>query len=173
MRSICSVSDCGSFVLARGLCNRHYSAAKVSGRLADHPRRYGRGLKWLRELVDYDGDDCIEWPWARERAGYGRVWFEGKIWVTSRLICTWVHGEPPTPRHYAAHSCGRGRFGCVTPGHLRWATPTENSQDKFIHGTQPLGDRHWARRRRKARQLRGVLRSILIDRMLSDPRLGM
>ena len=48
-------------------------------------------------------------------------------------MCFLAHGEPPTPDHVAAHSCGKGRDGCVHPKHLRWATSSENALDLSVH----------------------------------------
>lgn len=99
-------------------------------------RGQGRGIKWLRAHVDYAGDDCLVWPYFRDpREGYGTMGHEGKVWKAHRLMCVLAHGEPPTPKHQAAHSCGNGRGGCVNPRHLRWTTPRGNAQDRSKHGT--------------------------------------
>jgi hypothetical protein len=83
----------------------------------------------------YQGDDCLLWPFAR-RQGYGYIATKDrKQSDVHRLACIAVHGEPPTPKHEAAHSCGRGREGCVNPRHLRWATKSENQIDSVRHGT--------------------------------------
>jgi hypothetical protein len=50
-----------------------------------------------------------------------------------------AHGEPPTARHEAAHSCGKGHLGCVHPGHLSWKTRNENRADMVRHGMLPRG----------------------------------
>lgn len=86
-------------------------------------------------------DDCLTWPFARHESGYGQVWHDGKVWATHRLVCTLAHGEPPTPKHEAAHTCGHGSDGCVNPNHLYWATPTQNQHDKIAHGTHNRGER--------------------------------
>lgn len=65
---------------------------------------------------------------------------DGKQWWAHRYMCTLVHGEPPTPKHTAAHNCGNGHEGCVTPLHLDWKTQAENLEDCRIHGTLV---RHW------------------------------
>jgi AraC-like DNA-binding protein len=51
------------------------------------------------------------------------------------MLCEHANGPPPSPEHQAAHSCGRGRQGCVNPQHLRWATYIENQADIIKHGT--------------------------------------
>ncbi len=50
-------------------------------------------------------------------------------------MCILAHGEPPTPKHQTAHSCGKGHEGCINPRHLSWKTNQENSLDKREHGT--------------------------------------
>jgi hypothetical protein len=54
-------------------------------------------------------------------------------------MCELAHGKPPSSEHEAAHSCGKGREGCVNPLHLRWATTSENHADKKLHGTFLFG----------------------------------
>jgi hypothetical protein len=49
-------------------------------------------------------------------------------------MCELAHGEPPTSKHEAAHSCGKGHEGCVNPKHLAWKTKTENRQESNEHG---------------------------------------
>lgn len=60
-----------------------------------------------------------------------------------RTMCILAHGCPPTKAHEAAHSCGNGHKACVNPHHLRWATPSENCQEKKEHGTEVLGSKKW------------------------------
>jgi hypothetical protein len=55
-------------------------------------------------------------------------------------MCRLAHGEPPTPKSEAAHSCGT-RI-CVNPLHIRWASPAENAADKLRHGTDGRGERN-------------------------------
>jgi hypothetical protein len=97
---------------------------------------------FLRAHVNYDGDDCLPWPFCRSSHGHGAACVGGVPKTASRWMCILAHGEPPSPKHEAAHSCGRGNLGCVNPRHLRWATPTENQADKDLHGTHNKGERH-------------------------------
>jgi hypothetical protein len=84
----------------------------------------------------------VIWPFRRYSNGYCTIRMDGKVIVASRVLCRMVHGEPPTPAHEAAHSCGRGEDGCINPRHLRWMTPTENQAERVIHGTANRGIRH-------------------------------
>lgn len=99
-------------------------------------RGKGKGYLWLQEHVDYPHEDwCLVWPFARDKHGRGMVGYEGKGHWAHRFMCKLAHGEPPTPEHTAAHTCGKGHDGCVNPRHLAWKTQAENLADCRQHGT--------------------------------------
>lgn len=126
---------------ANGLCGAHRLQMKTSGVLK--PIRVRTALDWLRAHVAHDGDACLTWPYSLDKkTGHGSVNVNRKIEDPSRLMCRLAHGEPPTSKHEAAHSCGKGHEGCVNPRHLSWKTHTENMADCLIHGTRALGERH-------------------------------
>ena len=70
------------------------------------------------------------------------VWFDGKLDRATRTMCILAHGEPPTPFHEAAHSCGKGHEGCCNPAHLSWKTRSENRRDRDIHNRKPKAFRY-------------------------------
>lgn len=82
---------------------------------------------------------CLLWPFGKRTPKYGATSWNGERWLAHRLICTLAHGEAPTPKHEAAHSCGVHL--CCNPQHLRWATRSENMNDRTAHGTQNRGER--------------------------------
>ncbi len=93
-------------------------------------------------VLPYKGDDCLIWPFGRIKNGYpvfGRR--AGATRYLHRACCAVVNGQPPTSKHEAAHTCGKGHLGCVTPSHLAWKTPTENQADRVEHGTTNRGER--------------------------------
>ena len=94
-----------------------------------------RRSDWLLEVSKADSEECIIWPFARDKAGYGRVLFMGRTMTANRAICIMRHGEPQSEKLDAAHTCGRGRDGCVSPNHVYWATRAKNLSDKKTHGT--------------------------------------
>jgi hypothetical protein len=110
--------------------------------LKRHRTPNGEAVSYLFETVlNYDGDECLIWPYARDFAGYGKVAIDGKIKTVSRVVCADANGEPPSPRHEAAHLCGKGHMGCVAKAHLAWKLPKENHADKIAHGTHLRGEK--------------------------------
>lgn len=61
-----------------------------------------------------------------------------------KLICLAFHGPKPTPQHEVAH--GDGTRTNNRPDNLRWATHSENMQDRVRHGRDRCGaDNHAAK----------------------------
>jgi hypothetical protein len=86
--------------------------------------------------MDYPHEDwCLLWPFARDKHGRGLMSAEGIHYWAHRYMCKLVKGDPPTPEHTAAHSCGNGHEGCINPHHLAWKTQAENLEDCRKHGT--------------------------------------
>lgn len=100
-------------------------------------------VKWLHDHVGYSGDGCLTWPWSCDTKGYAQLKYGDKVRKAHRIMCTLAHGEPPTPKHQASHTCGNGHQGCVNPRHLAWKTNSENQLDRRRHG-RPLGNPYGA-----------------------------
>jgi hypothetical protein len=136
---ICTIPDCGKPHVARGYCGKHYQRWNKHGDplvIDLHP-----AAKYLRDVVlPYQGDDCLIWPFKRLRNGYAWARRNGKSHNVLRLVCEDTLGQPPTPRHQAAHTCGKGYMGCVNPKHGYWATPEENYADRARHGRTVRGE---------------------------------
>ncbi len=105
----------------------------------DCRRGMGQGIAFLRANVGFSGEECLAWPLSADGVGYGVVSINGKNKRASRVMCELVHGPAPSPKHHAAHSCGKGHQGCVSPKHLSWKTPKENAADSVKHGTARFG----------------------------------
>jgi hypothetical protein len=137
----CSVVGCKSNAHTcnrgrKGYCSSHYRRLKLYGDPVGGRTIKGEPMRFVEEVVlPYSGDECLAWPYSKRKDGYGNLWVNGAYTVASRHICKLAHGEPPTPEHEAAHSCGNGKRGCVTKRHLSWKTRSENEADKITHGT--------------------------------------
>ncbi|WP_170790783.1 HNH endonuclease [Ruegeria lacuscaerulensis] len=57
--------------------------------------------------------------------------------LVNRIVCEAFHGPPPSPKHQAAHNNGDPSDNRAE--NLRWATPAENTRDKYRHGTIRYG----------------------------------
>lgn len=138
---ICEIIDCGKPTYAKGLCRPHYQRLlrygdPTAGRAPD-----GTSLHYLNNVVlPYGWDQCLIWPFWSDRHGYGRMWIRGHRFYVHRFVCESINGPPPTPKHEASHSCGKGHEGCCAPRHLRWATHKENMADTIGHRTLPIGE---------------------------------
>lgn len=141
MKGNCVIPECPKPAWSRGWCRMHYM------RWWEHGSPYtvlvkqtaaGVPESFLTKVLRYKGDECKPWPYAKNNMGYAQI-VRGKKYLVSRLVCEAINGPPPSPRHQAAHSCGNGHLGCVTPKHLRWATMLENAADMVLHGRSTRG----------------------------------
>ena len=158
--SVCSVDGCGKPQKHRGCCGAHYLRWWRHGdTLVQKNPTNGEALRFYREVVLlFHGDECLIWPYARDQHGYARLAGTGDTQYVSRLACEELNGPPPTSKHEAAHSCGKGNLGCVNPGHLSWKTHKANQHDRFAHGTHTRGEQHPLSKltERDVREIRGL-----------------
>lgn len=155
MSRLCSVEGCSKQVLKRGWCSTHYWRWRRNG----DPLAVSRGpaRTFYDEVVlVFEGEDCLIWPYAKDKAGYAQMGVDGHKRSVHRILCIAVLGDPPTNAHQAAHTCGRGHEGCVSKKHLAWKTPLENTADQVVHGTRVRGERQYRAKMTEA-QVRAVL----------------
>jgi hypothetical protein len=74
------------------------------------------------------------WPYGVNGRDYPQMKYDDKMQNVCHIVCEIVHGPAPTPDHEAAHSCGNGAKGCVSPRHVRWRTDAQNRAEKVEHG---------------------------------------
>ena len=75
-KRICSVEGCGKPHASKGFCPAHsYKFRKYGDPLAGKTK-VGNGavLRWMDENKTYCGDECLVWPFALGKGGYGNVW---------------------------------------------------------------------------------------------------
>jgi len=139
---LCSIAGCGKRRYAKELCHAHYTRLRRHGCATEGGTAFGDPLRWLHAHVDYRDRDCLPWPFARSQNGYANLAEDGRQRSAAARMCELAHGPRPSPYHQAAHSCGQGHKACMNPAHLRWATSSENHNDKHAHGTMLTGERH-------------------------------
>lgn len=135
----CKIDNCQNQSHAWDMCQKHYIRAKTHGSPNATHERYMRKRRWLEANANHIGDDCLKWPFSVSAHGRGTVTVDGKTMPAPRYMCILASGQPPSPKHHAAHTCGKGHEGCVNPKHLVWKTPKENEADKVDHGTLRRG----------------------------------
>ena len=141
----CRVEGCQSRAnyKKKQLCNKHYLRLARHGDVTAVLRTPNNvASDWVSANLDYDGENCLIWPFSRNNQGYAAVWIDKKRWLVHRYYCTQKHGAAPSLAHHASHVCGNGKIGCVNPSHVEWKTPIENNRDKTVHGTLLMGERH-------------------------------
>lgn len=166
----CLVDGCERPARGSGYCGMHYHRKLRHGDPLAGKTFHGAPKEWMDAHLNYDGDDCLKWPFDTDDRGCPWINLPGKIRQSAgSYVCEAEHGPKPTEGHEAAHNCGNGREGCVNHKHLRWATRQENSMDMFIHGTDPSGDRHPQAKLtwpdvREIRRLRGSISQMELGR---------
>lgn len=137
---LCSVSSCGAKHVARGFCQHHYDGVRKAGDPTSIRKtaRNGDHIAWLTRAAAHEGEDCLIWPFGKNRSGYGHTRHDGLQTGAHRVVCILAHGEPPFLWAQAAHSCNTP--SCCNPNHLSWKTSLANHDDKRIHGTISRGE---------------------------------
>ena len=78
---------------------------------------------------------CWNWQLARDRKGYGRVFFRGKQHFAHRVSAVLFKGFDLNSPLCIIHTCDTP--SCVNPAHLRPGTHLENMRDSFSKGRNP------------------------------------
>lgn len=102
---------------------------RAQKRPADRPVKFDR-QGFCRAAALSETDECIDMPLAageRPRAQY-----QGRQYTAARVVWILVHGDPGP--FDVAHSCDRGRQGCVNPRHLYLATRAQNVREGHERG---------------------------------------
>lgn len=142
---LCSAKECNRIHYANGYCTIHNWRMKKHGTLkARYRAPAGEALAWLLNVAvkHKNKSECLIWPYGKTSSGYGYLRIEDKMQPVHRFVCEKTHGKPPTSRHEACHSCGKGHEACVNRHHLRWDTHKGNVSDRAAHGTDVAGERH-------------------------------
>lgn len=158
---ICSIENCGKPRKGgRIWCSMHCERDR-KGVPMERPTGtpYGDLVRFFEASLTRNTDECIIWPYGTDGHGYAKFSSGQKSHGTTkvyRAVCAIKNGPPPTPKHQAAHSCGKGSSGCINHRHLSWKTPLENNRDKFAHGTAYVAKKLTETEVLEIRRLRGL-----------------
>jgi len=97
-------------------------------------------VEFIESMKDYQGDECVVWPYFRNPKGYGQC-----IVTVNGILYRYAHRAvlagacPPDPsKPRALHKCHNGHLGCVNPNHLYWGTDKDNRRDIVESGKNVL-----------------------------------
>jgi hypothetical protein len=137
--TVCSVEGCNETAHVRGWCRKHYGRWQRNGDPVAGRTAKGEPLAWLKRAVHSAREACIEWPFNRDRDGYGRVRFAGRFQRAGHVALELAGQRRPSATHQALHQpalCHNSK--CINPHHLRWGLPRENTADRMVDGTAAL-----------------------------------
>lgn len=138
----CSVSGCEQKHHAKGFCAVHHSRWKKYGDPNKALWFRGDRIAFIKKAANYSGNECLLWPFGRDQHGHATVFWKGKKRKAARVVCELTNGRSTKSKPEAAHNCGNGHLGCLTPKHLRWDTHAGNMADMVRHGTSNRGQKN-------------------------------
>jgi hypothetical protein len=84
-----------------------------------------------RVSLDFDSG-CWNWQGAKNKRGYGEIYFRGKVWKAHRAAAVLFKGFDPSSGLDVLHHCDNA--SCINPKHLFFGTHKENMRDAISKG---------------------------------------
>jgi hypothetical protein len=89
-------------------------------------------LQYIIDALKIQTDECQEWPFYRNKAGYGCVQYRGKVELAHRVVLMITEPNLFMGTLCALHHCDNPP--CFNPRHLYFGTKLDNVRDKFARG---------------------------------------
>lgn len=140
----CVIEGCDSPQHYKGykdgpICVKHYARLRRNGCPLTKKSRASKFLPWLKGVVENPPVDCVEYPFALNDRGYGRIYNKGHHGA-HRVALVLYSGPPANPDMLARHKCKNK--ACCNPLHLEWGTTLENALDRVRDKTLPIGEKN-------------------------------
>ena len=126
----CSIIGCKNPSIAKGLCYKHYARRKKFGDpnqlipKADWYQTKNSQTNRFDQFIQKDEKTgCWNWLGSKDKRGYGRLFFKGKMVLAHRFSYEQVKGKIPASLEID-HICRNTT--CVNPEHLELVTHIEN-----------------------------------------------
>jgi hypothetical protein len=92
-------------------------------------------LAWLLQTIKIETDECIIWPFMKNKKGYGGIFYNGKQVNVSRVVLHLHNGFDLASPLLVMHSCDNPP--CVNKRHLSPGTDAQNRHSASSKGRLP------------------------------------
>ena len=155
---VCSVDGCKRKYHGKGYCGLHLARFNRHGSPDNALVVRGEIRAFLESAVKTISDDCIIWPYTKNPAGHGQIYWDGRLQTAHRIALSLHTGKAPKDKQACHGPCHNP--ACINPLHLYWGTPKQNSNDRLRDGTSCRGLDHPAVK----------LTEVQVFEIFSDPR---
>lgn len=141
-RQICSIEWCDKTRRIGGLCLGHHDRLKRHGDAMAGRALPGEPQAFVKYAASNPSDDCVLWPFAVDRVGYGRLCWEGAQMPAHRAAWELHNGRKMASGMDACHAPEKcHNRSCINPLHIRPDTRANNMADTHVDGTSLRGSR--------------------------------
>lgn len=154
----CKIPGCNNKYRSIGLCSSHWKINKKYGTptpicFCGEPSQTFAGADQANGLCKFhffekrywenvdkkDENSCWEWKGSKTPAGYGNIYYDGKLRYAHRLALEFVGKKGKNK--FACHKCDNP--SCVNPNHLYFGSAYDNNRDTVRRNRNSKGQKHY------------------------------